>query len=118
MVFHEDEFERACEEYKQEAQRICKESLKSCYMQTEQGMVKIKEWQPPLTIAILKEIESSGTKSTRLSYFVSDYLKSFMDEEDSVDSISVVQKSVIEKPTNAIIDPCNNLPICDCCWSR
>jgi hypothetical protein len=75
-------------------------------MRTEQGMVKIKEWQPPSTIAILKETESSGTKFTHLSYFVSNYLKSLMYKEDSVDSIPVVQKSVIEKPTN---NPCKSL---------
>ncbi|EAY86316.1 hypothetical protein OsI_07691 [Oryza sativa Indica Group] len=96
------------EEYHQEYDRAIERIFLSCFIKTEQGVIKIKEFQPPSNIAILKEIQSSGTISTRLST----YVKFFITEEDKVDSIPVDQELAIEKPTNAIIDPCN-LPNCD-----
>ena len=50
------------------------------------------------------EMRSSGT----LSDFLSGFVKHLIDNEDSSVATSVIQKSVIEKPTN---DPCKNLPI-------
>ena len=113
MVLHEDEFVKGYEEYKQEAERMSKESFLSCYMQTEQGVVKIKEWQPSSTIAILKEIQSSSTMSTCLSYFVCNFLEYLIGKEDSLHWIHVIQKLTIEKPANAIINPYKVLPTCD-----
>ena len=63
----------------------------------EQGV--IKERQIPSPIDILMKIQSSGN----LSDFVSSIVKDFI-------QASIVQKSVIEKPTN---NPCKDLPICD-----
>lgn len=96
-------FEELLEEYQQEYDRAVQSLFLSCYRKTGQGVIKIKEWQPPSTTAILKEIQSSGTISTRLSA----YVKFLITQEDKVDSIPVDQELAIEKPTNVIIDPCN-----------
>jgi hypothetical protein len=42
----------------------------------EQGVIQIKEWEPPSTIDTLKEMQSSGNLSDELSEFVNYYLKS------------------------------------------
>ena len=78
----------------------------SCFRTIEHGVVKIKELQPPSTIDVLMEMQSSGTLSDVLSSFV----KCLIDKEDSSVATFVIQKSAIEKPTN---NPCNELPICD-----
>ena len=65
----------------------------------EQGVKVIKERQIPSPIDILMKMQSSGN----LSDFVSNIVKDFI-------QAPIVQKSVIEKPTN---NPCKDLPICD-----
>ena len=65
----------------------------------EQGVKVIKERQIPSPIDILMKMQSSGN----LSDFVSGIVKDFI-------QAPIVQKSVIEKPTN---NPCKDLPICD-----
>ena len=65
----------------------------------EQGVKVIKERQIPSPIDILMKMQSSGN----LSDFVSSIVKDFI-------QAPIVQKSVIEKPTN---NPCKDLPICD-----
>ena len=72
----------------------------------EQGVKVIKERQIPSPIDILMKIQSSGN----LSDFVSGIVKDFIDKENSSIQAPIVQKSVIEKPTN---NPCKYLPICD-----
>ena len=72
----------------------------------EQGVKVIKERQIPSPIDILMKMQSSGN----LSDFVSGIVKDFIDKENSSIQAPVVQKSVIEKPTN---NPCKDLPICD-----
>ena len=52
------------------------------------------------------KIQSSGN----LSDFVSGIVKYFIDKENSSIQTPVVQKSVIQKPTN---NPCKDLPTCD-----
>ena len=65
----------------------------------EQGVKVIKERQIPSPIDILMKMQSSGN----LSDFVSSIVKDFI-------QAPIVQKSVIEKPTN---NPCKDLPTCD-----
>ena len=65
----------------------------------EQGVKVIKERQIPFPVDILMKMQSSGN----LSDFVSSIVKDFI-------QAPIVQKSVIEKPTN---NPCKDLPICD-----
>jgi len=72
----------------------------------EQGVKVIKERQIPFPVDILMKMQSSGN----LSDFVSGIVKDFIDKENSSIQAPVVQKSVIEKPTN---NPCKDLPICD-----
>ena len=80
--------------------------LLSCYRNTEEGVIKIKEWKPPSTIDLLKEVQSSGTLSDALSELVQ-YL---IDQEDSSIPVPTVQKSAIEEPAN---NSCQDLRICD-----
>jgi hypothetical protein len=84
-----------------------------CFRKTEQGVIRIKEWQPPSTIDTLKEMQSSSNLSDELSEFVNYYIKSFIDKEDSSESILINLGSIVEKPTNDIINPCKTLPNCD-----
>ena len=72
----------------------------------EQGVKVIKERQIPSPIDILMKMQSSGN----LPDFVSGIVKDFIDKENSSTQARVVQKSVIEKPTN---NPCKDLLICD-----
>ena len=72
----------------------------------QQGVIKIKEWKPPSTIDLLKEVQSSDTLSNALS----DFVQYLIDQEDSSIPVPTIQKSVIEKPTN---NPCKDLPTCD-----
>ena len=109
------------EEYKCEAHRVTTELFLSCYHQTDQGVIKIKEWQTMSHIEILKEIQSSGTISVRLSSFV----QFLIDEVDSVASMPIIQKSAIENSnyieepvkvymnSELIVDPCNDRPFFD-----
>ena len=99
-------YEELLEEYQREYDRAVEGLLLSCFRITEQGVVKIKELQPPSTIDVLMEMQSSGT----LSNVLSDFVKYLIDKEDSSVATSVIQKSAIEKPTN---NPCNDLPTCD-----
>jgi hypothetical protein len=84
-----------------------------CFRKTEQGVIRIKEWQPPSTINTLKEMQSSGNLFDELSEFVNYYIKSLIDKEDCSESILVNLGSVVKKPTNDIINPCKTLPNCD-----
>ena len=72
----------------------------------EQGVKVIKERQIPFPIDILMKMQSSGN----LSDFVSGIDKYFIDKENSSIQTPVVQKSVIQKPTN---NPCKDLSTCD-----
>jgi hypothetical protein len=74
---------KLCEEYLRERDLAEKRLFLSCFCKTKQGVVEIKEWQPPSTIDALKEMQSSGNLSNDLSDFVSYYLKSLIDKEDS-----------------------------------
>jgi hypothetical protein len=60
----------------------------------------------PSTIDILKEMQSSGNLSDKLSEFVNYYLKSLIHKEDTSKSILVNLESVVENPTNDIINTC------------
>jgi hypothetical protein len=100
------------EEYLRERDLAEKRLFLSCFCKTKQGVVEIKEWQPPSTIDILKEMQYLGKLSNNLSDFVSCYLKSLIDKDDSLDSIRVNLESVI-KPIDDIINPCKKLPSCD-----
>jgi len=99
-------YEELLEEYRREYDREVEGVLLSCFRITEQGVVKIKELQPPSTIDVLMEMQSSGT----LSNVLSDFVKYLIDKEDSSVATSVIQKWAIEKPAN---NPCNDLPTCD-----
>ena len=99
-------YEELLEEYQWEYDKAVEGLLLSYFRITEQGVVKIKELQPPSTIDVLMEMQSSGI----LSNVLSDFVKYLIDKEDSSVATSVIQKSAIEKPTN---NPCNELPICD-----
>ena len=93
--------DKLLEEYKREYDgAIRRLFLFRCY--TEQGVKKINECQIPSTIEILMEMRSSGT----LSNVISSVVKDLIDQIDSSIQTHVVQKSVIEKPTN---NPCKNL---------
>ena len=98
--------EELLEENWRECNRADERLLLSCYRNTEEGVIKIKEWKPPSTIDLLKEVQSSGTLSDALSELVQ-YL---IDQEDSSIPVPTVQKSAIEEPAN---NPCKDLPICD-----
>ena len=82
------------EEYRREYNRGI-ESLLLPYT-TEQGVVKIKEWQLPSINDILMEMQSSGT----LSDVLSGVIKDLIDQVDSSIQVHVIQKSVIEKLAN------------------
>jgi hypothetical protein len=101
---------KLCEEYTRERCLADKRLFLYCFRKTEQGVIRIKEWHPPSTIDTLKEMQSSGNLSNELSEFVNYYIKSLIDKEDSSESILVNLGSVIEKPTNDIINPCKTLP--------
>ena len=95
--------DKLLEEYKREYDGAVKIFFLSRCHTTEQGVKKIKECQIPSTIEILMEMRSSGT----LSNVISSVVKDLIDQIDSSIQTHVVQKSVIEKPTN---NPCKNLP--------
>ena len=75
----------------------------SCYCKIEEGVIKIKEWTPPSTIDLLKEVQSSGTLSDALSELVQ-YL---IDQEDSSVLVPAIQKLAIEEQAN---NPCKSVP--------
>jgi hypothetical protein len=102
---------KLCEEYTREHCLADKRLFLSCFRKTEQGVIRIKEWQPPSTIDTLKEMQSSGNLSDELSKFVNYCIKSLSDKEDNSDSIHVNLESVI-RPTDDIISPCKKLPNC------
>jgi hypothetical protein len=104
---------KLCEDYTREHCLANKRLLLSCFRKTEQGVIWIKEWQPPSTIDTLKEMQSLENLSDELSEFVNYYIKSLSDKEDSLESILVNTESVVEKLTNDIISPCKTLPNCD-----
>jgi hypothetical protein len=83
-------------EYSKEFDRAVENMLLSCFRQTGQGIIKIKELQQPSTIDILKEMQSSGNLSDALSVFVNLRLKVLIDKEDSSDSIRFNLESVIK----------------------
>jgi len=95
--------EELLKEYRRECNRADERLLLSCYCKTEEGVIKIKEWTPPSTIDLLKEVQSSGTLSDALSELVQ-YL---IDQEDSSVLVPAIQKSAIEEPAN---NPCKSVP--------
>jgi hypothetical protein len=80
---------KLCEEYTRERCLADKRLFLYCFCKTDQGVVWIKEWQPPSTIDTLKEMQSLGNLSNELSEFVNYYIKSLIDKEDSSESILV-----------------------------
>ena len=94
------------QEYRRECDQADERLLLSCYRKTEQGVINIKEWKPPTTIDLLKEVQSSDTLSNALS----DLVQYLIDQEASSILVPVIQESVIENPTN---NPCKDLPACD-----
>jgi len=96
--------EKLLEVYRREYDRAIEDLLLSYFRITEQGVMKLKELQPPSKIDVLMEMQSSGTLSDVLSSFV----KHLIDKEDSSIPTPVIQESAFEKPT---IDPCKILPI-------
>jgi len=103
MVPHEESFDELLEEYMQESLAAGERLYLSCFILTKQGAVRVKGWLEPSDVDILKEMQSSDT----LSNVLSDFVKYLNDKEDSSIAIPVIQKSVIEKPTN---NPCETLP--------
>jgi hypothetical protein len=73
---------KLCEEYIKKRRLVDKRLFLYCFRKTEQGVIQIKEWQPPSTIDTLKE-KSLGNLSDELSESVNYYLKSLIDKEDS-----------------------------------
>jgi len=98
--------EELLQEYRRECDQADERLLLSCYRKTEQGVINIKEWKPPTTIDLLKEVQSSDTLSNALS----DLVQYLIDQEASSILVPVIQESVIKKPTN---NPCKDLPTCD-----
>ena len=98
--------EELLQEYRRECEQVDERLLLSCYYKIEQGVIQIKEWKPPSTIDLLKEVQSSDT----LSYALSDLVQHLIDQEASSILVPIIQESVIEKPTN---NPCKDLPTCD-----
>jgi hypothetical protein len=80
---------KLCEEYTRERCLADKRLFMYCFRKTEQGVIQIKEWQPPSTINTLKEMQSLGNLFEELSEFVNYYIKSLIDKEDSSESILV-----------------------------
>ena len=103
MVPHEESSDELLEEYMQESLAAVERLYLSCFILTKQGAVRVKELLEPSDVDILKEMQSSDT----LSNVLSDFVKYLIDKEDSSIAIPVIQKSVIEKPTN---NPCKTLP--------
>ena len=85
--------EKLLQEYRRECDKEDERLLLSIYRKTEQGVIKIKEWKPPSTIDLLKEVQSSDT----LSDVHSDLVQYLIDQENSSIPIPVIQKSAIEK---------------------
>ena len=94
--------DKLLEEYKREYDGAVRRLFLSRCHTTEQGVKKINECQIPSTIEILMEMRSSSTLSNAISSIVKDLI----DQIDSSIQAPVVQKSVIEKPTN---NPCEIL---------
>ena len=98
-------YEELLEEYRREYDRAVECLLLSYFRITEQGVVKIKELQPPSTIDVLMEMQSSGT----LSNVLSDFVNYLVDKEDSSVAIPIIQKSAIEKPTSNSCETLSNV---------
>jgi hypothetical protein len=49
---------KLCEEYTRECCLADKRLFLYCFRKTEQGVIRIKDWQPPSTIDTLKEMQS------------------------------------------------------------
>jgi len=62
--------EELLQEYRRECDQANERLLQSCYRKTEKGIIKIKEWKPPSTIDLLKEVQASDTLSDALSDLV------------------------------------------------
>jgi len=98
--------EKLLQEYRRECDQADEKLLLSCYHKTEQGVIKINEWKPPSMIDLLKEVQSLDTLSDALS----DFVQYLIDQENSSIPVPIIQKTVIEKPTN---NPCKDLLPCD-----
>ena len=83
--------EKLLQEYRRECDKEDERLLLSCYRKTEQGVINIKEWKPPSTIDLLKEVQSSDTLSDALS----DFVQYLIDQEVSSIPVPIIQKSVI-----------------------
>jgi hypothetical protein len=87
---------KLCEEYIRQRRLADKRLFLYCFCKMEQGVIQIKEWEPPSTIDTLKEMQSSGNLSDELFKFVNYYLKSLIDKVDSSESSLVNLGSVVE----------------------
>ena len=85
-------YEELLEEYRREYDRAVEGLLLSCFRITEQGVVKIKELQPPSTIDVLMEMQSSGT----LSNVLSDFVKYLIGKEDSSVAILLFKNRLLK----------------------
>ena len=95
--------DKLLEEYKREHNRALKRLFLSHCHTTEQRVQRIHEWQIASNIEILMEMRSSGN----LSDVVFGIVKDLIDQKNSSIQALVVQKSVIEKPTNNL---CKSVP--------
>ena len=102
--------EELLQEYRRECNQADERLLLSCYHKTEQGVIKIKEWKPPSTIDLLKEVQSSNTLSDALS----DFVQYLIDQEDSSISAPVIQKLAIEKP---VVNSCKTFLWTQSIWT-
>ena len=90
-------------------EELLKKTLRPhCYRVTEQGIIMLK-------ISVINELrmydlpKHSKSIASAMSGFLN-FVDDQINRNKSVDPISVIQKSVIQKPTN---NPCKYLPTCD-----
>ena len=90
-------------------EELLKKTLRPhCYRVTEQGVIMVK-------ISVINELrmydlpKHSKSTASAISGFLN-FVDDHINRNKSVDPIPVIQKSVIQKPTN---NPCKDLPTCD-----
>ena len=90
-------------------EELLKKTLRPhCYRVMEQGviMVKISVINELMMYDLPKHSKSTASAISGFLNFVDDHIN----RNKSIDPIPVIQKSVIQKPTN---NPCKDLPTCD-----
>ena len=90
-------------------EELLKKTLRPhCYRVTEQGVIMVK-------ISVINELrmydlpKHSKSTASAISGFLN-FVDDQINRNKSADPIPVIQKSVIQKPTN---NPCKDLPTCD-----